>query len=85
MDVWIRLFKESAIKPEDLDGQLGATPEEVKEAIEVFPMRINSYFLDLMKEKGDTQLLRDCNRTIRTFIVDKNYLISSVFWNIAVG
>lgn len=53
MDEWIRLFKESAIKPEDLDGQLGATPEEVKEAIEVFPMRINSYFLDLMKEKGD--------------------------------
>ena len=53
MDEWIRLFKESAIKPEDLDGQLGATPEEVREAIEVFPMRINSYFLDLMKEKGD--------------------------------
>ncbi|HLB02697.1 MAG TPA: KamA family radical SAM protein [Nitrospiria bacterium] len=53
MDEWIRLFKKSAIKPEDLDGQLGATPEEVKEAIEVFPMRINSYFLDLMKEKGD--------------------------------
>lgn len=53
MDEWIRLFKESAIKPEDLDGQLGATTEEVKEAIEVFPMRINSYFLDLMKEKGD--------------------------------
>ena len=53
MDEWIRLFKESAIKAEDLDGQLGATPEEVKEAIEVFPMRINSYFLDLMKEKGD--------------------------------
>lgn len=53
MDEWIRLFKESAIKPEDLDGQLGATPEEVKEAIEVFPMRINSYFLDLMKGKGD--------------------------------
>jgi len=53
MDEWIRLFKKSAIKPEDLDGQLGATPEEVKEAIDVFPMRINSYFLDLMKEKGD--------------------------------
>ncbi len=51
---WIRLFRESAVKPEDLDGQLGAKPEEVKQAIEEFPMRINSYFLSLMKEKGDS-------------------------------
>ncbi len=51
---WIRLFRESAVKPEDLDGQLGAKPEEVKQALEEFPMRINSYFLSLMKEKGDS-------------------------------
>jgi lysine 2,3-aminomutase len=53
MEEWIRHFKESAVKPQDLDGQLRVKPEEVQEAIEVFPMRINSYFLNLMKEKGE--------------------------------
>ncbi|MCI0529904.1 MAG: KamA family radical SAM protein [Nitrospira sp.] len=54
MEEWIRLFRESAVKPEDLDGQLGARPEEVQQALQEFPMRINSYFLNLMKEKGNS-------------------------------
>ena len=54
MEEWIRLFRESAVKPEDLDGQLGSRPEEVQQALEEFPMRINSYFLNLMKEKGES-------------------------------
>lgn len=53
MEEWVRLFKESALKPEDLDGQLHMRPEELKEALEAFPMRINSYFLGLLKEKGE--------------------------------
>lgn len=50
---WIRLFKESALKPEDLDGNSNHRPEELEGAIEAFPMRINSYFMNLVREKGD--------------------------------
>jgi len=53
MEEWIKLFKKSAMKPEDLNGELETNPGEVKEALEAFPMRINSYFVDLMQEKGD--------------------------------
>ncbi len=48
---WIQLFKDSAIAPEGLDRDLLEHPSEVDEALEVFPMRINSYFLNLMKDK----------------------------------
>jgi lysine 2,3-aminomutase len=54
MEEWISLFRESAIKPEDLNGQLEGKPEDLKDAIEAFPMRINSYFLKLIDEKGDS-------------------------------
>ncbi len=51
---WRTLFRDSAVRPEDLHGQFNVDPEEMKGAIEAFPMRINSYFADLMKEKGDS-------------------------------
>lgn len=53
MEEWIRLFKDSAVRPENLQDSLEVLPEEVEGALEIFPMRINSYFLKLMSEKGD--------------------------------
>ena len=53
MEQWTKLFKDSIVKPEDLNGQLDADPREVQEALEIFPMRINAYFSGLIREKGD--------------------------------
>jgi len=56
MELWQKLLSNSAVKVEDLPfpGDVSEEyKEKLKEVAKVFPIRINSYFLDQIKEPND--------------------------------
>ncbi|MBW1680199.1 MAG: KamA family radical SAM protein [Deltaproteobacteria bacterium] len=53
MSKWKKLLAESVTSPGDLPGHLGLSTGELDEVVRTYPMRINPYFLGLIKRKGD--------------------------------
>lgn len=56
MEKWQKLLSESVTTPGQLAEkckELGVKPAELKKITEVYPMRINPYYLGLIKKKGD--------------------------------
>jgi lysine 2,3-aminomutase len=50
---WTGLLRRSATTPESLAGTPGLNVGEVRRVHERFPLRINPYYLSLMRERGD--------------------------------
>ena len=50
---WLKLFREGVSNADQLAQHVEFTPNTLDEAIADYPVRINDYFLTLMKEKGD--------------------------------
>ncbi len=56
MEKWQKLLSESVTTPGQLAEkckELGVKPAELKKITDVYPMRINPYYLGLIKKKGD--------------------------------
>jgi lysine 2,3-aminomutase len=56
MEPWQKLLSNSAVKVEDLPFPIDASEEykeKLRKVAKVFPIRINSYFLDQIKEQND--------------------------------
>ncbi len=56
MESWQKLLSNSAVKVEDLPFPIDASEEykeKLRKVAKVFPIRINSYFLDQIKEQND--------------------------------
>ncbi len=53
---WKKILRESICYVKDLAARLNLTPEEeqeIREVIKRYPMRVNPYYVSLIKEKGD--------------------------------
>ncbi|MFQ5454593.1 MAG: KamA family radical SAM protein [Nitrospirota bacterium] len=53
MEKWKDILRKSISSPEELTEYLDVDIEEIREVIDVYPMRITPYMLDLIKEKDD--------------------------------
>lgn len=55
MELWQKLLSRSVVKVEDLPFSPGSShyKEKLKQVAELYPIRINKYFLDQIKEEGD--------------------------------
>lgn len=53
MEKWVELVRETATNPEELAKILDIDVQELKETHQEFPLRLNPYYLSLIKEKGD--------------------------------
>ena len=55
MELWQKLLSQSIMKVDDLPFLPGSNEykEKLKKVSEIFPIRINSYFLGLIKEQND--------------------------------
>ena len=61
---WKRLLKESILSPDALPWHSSSHPEKLKRVISRYPMRINPYYLGLIKEESDP-IYRQCVPDIR--------------------
>jgi len=50
---WEQLLSDSKVNADDLSQFIDINPDMVSRVIEKYPMRINPYFLSLIKKKGD--------------------------------
>ncbi len=53
MEEWKRLVKETITNPEELAQISDIDVEEIKKVHKEFPLRVNPYYLNLIREKGD--------------------------------
>jgi lysine 2,3-aminomutase len=53
MEHWQTLLQESITQPAQLQPVFGITPEPLYKVTQKYPMRINPYYLDLIKQPGD--------------------------------
>ncbi len=53
MRTWRQILKNSVTSAEQLSGFPGVVPEEIKEVADLYPMRINPYYLGLIRQAGD--------------------------------
>ena len=53
MKRWEILLQKSMTRPENLAARFGAIPADISRVAEVYPMRINPYYLSLIKYPGD--------------------------------
>lgn len=53
MEEWHKILEDSITTGEELARHIEVVPGELDDAIERFPMRINAYWLNLMKAKGE--------------------------------
>jgi len=53
MNNWKRILSKSITSIEELNKLFDINKEEIAEVISVYPMRINPYYLSLIKKKGD--------------------------------
>jgi lysine 2,3-aminomutase len=51
--LWEQLLDDSAIRPDDLPGGIGEGALGLGEVVSRYPMRINPYYMGLVREKGD--------------------------------
>jgi lysine 2,3-aminomutase len=59
MKNWQTLLKKSIVKPQHLPAWMQTNDSASEEVAAVYPMRVNPYFLNLIKKKGDA-LWRQC-------------------------
>jgi len=52
MTSWRKILKNSITSPEKLAEQLGVNSREMEQVAAKYPLRINSYYLDLIKKSG---------------------------------
>ena len=53
METWQKLLQASITKPGDLTRKYGIDPQHLEEVAEQYPMRVNPYYLGLIKEVDD--------------------------------
>jgi lysine 2,3-aminomutase len=53
METWQRLLQESIVRPGDLTRRFGIDPQPLESVAELYPMRVNPYYLGLIKSAGD--------------------------------
>ena len=53
MKHWQTILRKSIIQPEKLQPLFGVTPDALHEVTQVYPMRINPYYLSLIRKPGD--------------------------------
>jgi lysine 2,3-aminomutase len=53
METWQKLLQASITKPGDLTRKYGIDPQPLEEVAEQYPMRVNPYYLGLIKEVDD--------------------------------
>lgn len=53
MQGWQDILKKSIVRAEDIPAWLKTCDEEIARTAQVYPMRINPYYLGLIREKGD--------------------------------
>ncbi|WP_457575012.1 KamA family radical SAM protein [Desulfolithobacter sp.] len=53
MTNWRSLLKNSITRPEQLAPLFPVDPDSIAKTVQRYPMRINSYYLNLIREKGD--------------------------------
>ena len=53
METWQKLLQASTTKPGDLTRKYGIDPQPLEEVAEQYPMRVNPYYLGLIKEVDD--------------------------------
>ncbi|GAB4337883.1 MAG: KamA family radical SAM protein [Desulfobulbaceae bacterium] len=53
MTTWRKILKESITDADELAALTGADPTEAREVAEVYPIRINPYYLGLIRTPGD--------------------------------
>ncbi len=53
MTSWQKILKNSITSPEKLAEQLGGNSREMEQVAAKYPLRINSYYLDLIKKSGE--------------------------------
>lgn len=51
MEEWQKQLRDSLGEPDDLADHLGINAEEIRTTVERYPVRINAYWLNLMKER----------------------------------
>lgn len=54
MEEWKRLLRESITAAEDLARYIDVDQDDIRDTVRRYPMRINPYFLGLIREKGDS-------------------------------
>ena len=64
LPAWKCLLKESIVSPDALPWHSSSHPEKLKRVISRYPMRINPYYLGLIREKNDP-LYRQCIPDVR--------------------
>ena len=53
METWQKLLQESITHPEKLTRRFGGDPTPLVEVAERYPMRVNPYYLGLIKSVAD--------------------------------
>jgi len=53
METWQKLLRASLVRPADLTPRFGVDPRPLEEVAEAYPMRVNPYYLSLIKSVGD--------------------------------
>ena len=69
MEEWKRLVRDTVNTPEKLAAIFDIDIDEIRRVHEVFPIRINPYYLSLIEEPGDPiwkQVIPDAKELIRT-------------------
>ena len=69
MEEWKKLVRDTVNTPEKLAAVFDVDLDEIKRVHEVFPIRINPYYLSLIEEPGDPiwkQVVPDAKELIRT-------------------
>ena len=69
MEEWKRLVRDTVNTPEKLAAVFDVDIDEIRRVHEVFPIRINPYYLSLIEEPGDPiwkQVVPDAKELIRT-------------------
>ena len=69
MEEWKKLVRDTVNTPEKLAAIFDVDLDEIRRVHEVFPIRINPYYLSLIKEPGDPiwkQVVPDAKELIRT-------------------
>ena len=53
MTRWRNSLKKSIVSPAQLADKFSIDPTELEDVVSLYPMRVNPYYFNLIKEKGD--------------------------------
>ena len=57
MQDWKELAGQTITDPQELASILGVDADELEQVHREFPIRVNPYYLSLIKEKGDAMIM----------------------------